>query len=131
MPQGGSFPNIPDTPIGGAELVALKSIPSSQGGVSDWSCSKIISTGASGSFSYVYSAGTPEVTISIGSTGNSLDMIVEPTRVVSASGVLFLCNKCNCDSPMTGTVAYINTGYYSSANTAFSPTIIGGGGLNN
>tara|TARA_Y100000310_G_scaffold336172_1_gene420021 strand:+ start:3518 stop:3949 length:432 start_codon:yes stop_codon:yes gene_type:complete len=143
MPQGGSFPNIPDTPIGGDELVLLKSIPSRNGGVSDWSCSKIVATAGTASFNYIYSAGTPAVIVDVGAAiGDSLDMIVEPSRVTSITGVMFLCNKCDCDEPMTGTTAYDKTGYAYiltggtakaeyNANTAFAPTIIGGSGLNN
>jgi len=143
MPQGGSFPNIADTPIGGDELVLLKDITSRNGGVSDWTCSKIIGTGASASFTYVFSAGAASTLFTVGAAGSSVDMAVVPSRVTAVNNVMFMCNQCDCNEPMTGTTAYYDTGYgvsmtggtgtatYKNPNTAFAPTIIGGTGLNN
>tara|TARA_B100000287_G_scaffold426027_1_gene473279 strand:+ start:535 stop:1005 length:471 start_codon:yes stop_codon:yes gene_type:complete len=156
MPQGGSFPNIPDTPIGGDILVELNALPSSQGGTSDWSCSKVVASADSASFQYIFSgnsSGTATATdyldtFALPTKGFSFDMVIDPKRVIAATGVFFLCNSCDCDEPMTGTTAYDETGYgyivtattvtqagatatNINPNTAFAPTIIGGEGLNN
>ena len=143
MPQGGSFTNIPDTPIGGDELVLLKGISSLNGGVSDWNCSKVIGTGASASFTYVFSAGAASTLFTVGIAGSSLDMAIVPGRVTAVNNVMFMCNQCDGCGPMTGTTAYYNTGYgwittgattsasMRNPNTAFAPTIIGSDGLNN
>ena len=146
MPQGGSFPNIPDTPIGGDILVKLNGKTSAEGGVSDWSCSKMIATADTAAFGYIYSGGTAGDdrvdTFGPVPNGTVLDMVIDPKRVTSSVGLYFLCNRCDCDDAMTGTTTlsdtsygYILTGSTTSASinpdTAFAPTIIGGGGLNN
>jgi|TARA_R110000822_G_scaffold43336_4_gene117093 hypothetical protein len=143
MPQGGSFTNIPDTPIGGDELVLLKGISSLKGGVSDWNCSKVIGTGSSASFTYVFSAGAASTLFTVGVAGDSIDMAIVPGRVTAVNNVMFMCNQCDGCGPMTGTTAYYDTGYgwitsgattsgaMRNPNTAFAPTIIGGNGLNN
>jgi hypothetical protein len=138
MPQGGSFPNIPDMPVGGSDLFANKATT-----YKDYICSSVQATGDTKTFTYIPRAGVAAMTITVGAAiGDKLDMIINPAQLMSANDVMFLCSSCDCDQPMTGTTAFDKTGYGGiltggtktwevNANTAFAPTIIGGSGLNN
>ena len=138
MPQGGTFPNIPDMPVGGSDLLANKATT-----YKDYTCTKVVATGTTKTFAYIPRAGVAAVTITVGTAvGDSLDFFVSPAQLTAANDIMFLCNSCDCDQPMTGTTAFDKTGYggiltggtktwETNANTAFAPTIIGGSGLNN
>jgi len=138
MPQGGSFPNIPDMPVGGSDLLANKATT-----YKDYTCTKVVATGDTKTFDYIPRAGVSSIRITVGTAvGDSLDILVNPSQLTGANDVMFLCNSCDCDQPMTGTTAFDKTGYGGiitggtqtwevNPNTAFAPTIIGGDGLNN
>jgi hypothetical protein len=72
------------------------------------------------------------------------EMIINPRNLVGVTAVAFLCYDCNCNAPMTGSTSMYDSGYgwINSGGTvvnnvayrapsAFAPTIIGGGGVNN
>jgi hypothetical protein len=146
MPNGGGFPTIPTIPVGGTDLLANKATT-----YKDYTCTQVVATGSSPTFSYIPRAGVGAIAISVGSAvGDKLDFYVNPAQLTVASNVLFLCNCSSCNETMTGITAFDQTGYgvlntgntagYTSgydgvggknSNTAFATTIIGGGGLNN
>ena len=150
MPQGGSFPNVPDMPVGGLDLFTNKATT-----YKDYICSSVHVTGATKTFGYIPRAGVAAMTITVGAAvGDSISMIINPAQLTAAGDVMFLCTSCPCDEPMTGITAFDQTGYggiltggtataggagititggtwMQNPNTAFAPTIIGGAGLNN
>ena len=147
MPQGGNFggASIPDVLVGGNEL-----LNGSGTTYKDYTCKQAISTGSSANYTYTseQTGGLP-VTITLGNAGTvGPEMVIVPQQVLTVSNVAFLCYSFDCDQPMTGTTAFDDTvyGYIVTAttvtqagatatninpNTAFAPTIIGCGGLNN
>ena len=141
MPQGGSFPNIPDMPVGGSDLLANKATT-----YKNYTCTKVVATGDTKTFDYIPRAGVVAITITVGTqVGDSLEFVINPSQLTRANDVMFFCNSCDCDQPMTGTTEFYDTGYgyinsgattvgnqgLRNPNTAFAPTIIGGNGLNN
>ena len=141
MPQGGSFPNIPDMPVGGSDLFANKATT-----YKNYICSSVQVTGSTKTFGYIPRAGVAAMSITVGAAvGDKLDMIINPAQLTAAGDVMFLCSSCPCDEPMTGTTEFYDTGYgyittgattvgnqgLRNPNTAFAPTIMGGNGLNN
>tara|TARA_R100000315_G_scaffold61788_2_gene41127 strand:- start:438 stop:866 length:429 start_codon:yes stop_codon:yes gene_type:complete len=142
MPAGANygFNSLPTEIIGGEEYADLKNTV-----YSNYSCTQVVQSGnTQGSIKYIDEAhGEAALTYLIPS-GGTLNMIIEPERLLEATGVYFLCACSNCDDAMTGTTQYNNTGYaYPRTNDGsgnlthlktfggFAPTIIGGGGLNN
>ena len=153
MPQGGNFggSSLPDTIVGGAELLAGKLTT-----FSSYTCTQAIATADTASYTYSLDQGigknnTIAATInvadnSVSKKGNlGPEMIINPRNLVGVTAVAFLCYDCNCNAPMTGTTGFYDSGYglIMSGSTseindvpyrapsAFAPTIIGGGGLNN
>ena len=149
MPQGGNFggSSLPDTIVGGAELLAGKLTT-----FSSYTCTQAIATADTASYTYSLDQGigkndTIAATINVADGGTNQNgqlgpkMIINPRNLVSVTAVAFLCYDCNCNAPMTGTTAFQNTGYggaltggttwAATAGNAFIPTIIGGSGLNN
>jgi hypothetical protein len=150
MPNGGGFPTIPTIPVGGLDLKNNAATT-----YKDYTCTKVIATGTTKTFSYIPRAGVAAVVITVGTAvGDSLDFYVKPAQVTAAADVMFLCNCSTCNETMTGITAFDQTGYggvltggtatagypgnptitggtWATNSTAFAPTIIGGGGLNN
>ena len=145
MPNGGGFPTIPTIPVGGLDLKNNAATT-----YKDYTCTKVVATGTTKTFSYIPRDGVDAVVITVGTAvGDSLDFYVKPAQVTPAADVMFLCNCSSCNETMTGITAFDQTGYgvlntgntagYTSgylnvgeynSNTAFATTIIGGGGLN-
>jgi hypothetical protein len=150
MPQGGNFGggSLPDTIVGGAELLAGKLTT-----FSSYTCTQAIATADTASYTYSLDQGIGKndtITATINVADNSVskkgnlgpEMVINPRNVVAVTAVAFLCYDCNCNAPMTGTTAFQNTGYggalsggtktwAANSGNAFVSTIIGGSGLNN
>ena len=139
MPQGGNFggSSIPDTIIGIDLLYAGRLTT-----YSAYTCTKIVATADTATFVYSSPSGVA-VTFDLSSAGDSLDFQLDTAQMTGAGNgkAVALCYDCKCNSPMTGTTAFQNTGYggaltggttwAANSGNAFIPTIIGGSGLNN
>tara|TARA_R110000744_G_C19093639_1_gene532749 strand:+ start:77 stop:499 length:423 start_codon:yes stop_codon:yes gene_type:complete len=139
MPQGGNFGagSIPDTVIGTDFLFHGRTTT-----FKDYTCTKYRATATTATISYRTAAGGAAVNFVLAAVGDEMEFQFQPSQLTAADGKgVFLCYPCDCDDPMTGTTkmsdsgyGYILTGGTAAAiinpNTAFAPTIIGGGGLN-
>ena len=129
MPQGGNFggSSLPDTIVGGAELLAGKLTT-----FSSYTCTQAIATADTASYTYSLDQGigkndTIAATInvadnSVSKKGNlGPEMIINPTTATTGKFTKVT---------ISGSTSEINDVPYR-APSAFAPTIIGGSGLNN
>ena len=124
---GGNYGGMstPTTPVGGSDLLAGKITT-----YKDYLCTTIVASGGSASFGY------KGVSYSIGAAGEQIEMVVSPTDLTAVNNVYFLCYKCTCDGPMTGTTdasvasAY-NNSFYSGRTPIQQVTFLGMGANQN
>ena len=107
--------SIPTTPIVGTVLITGKDTT-----YKNYSCTSALATAGSATITY------RGVVMPL-AEGHTLDLVFDPPDVTVATSIVFMCYDCSCRSTMTGTTS--PSSFYS-ARTMFSPTIIGGGGLN-
>lgn len=108
--------STPTTPLNVAQVLTLGSTT-----YKNYKCTSVIASAASATFTYEGQA------IAV-ANGTTMDLVISPAGVTAAANVIFLCYDCSCSSPMTGVT--FPSANYNQARDLFSPTIIGGGGLN-
>ena len=124
---GGNYGGMatPTTPVGGSDLLAGKITT-----YKDYLCTTIVASGSSATFGY------KGVSYSIGGAGEQIEMVVSPADITAVNNVYFLCYKCTCDGPMTGTTdasvssAY-NNSFYSGRTPIQQVTFLGMGANQN
>ena len=110
--------SIPTTPIGADALWNGRNTT-----YKNYKCTTIVASANTSHFTY------KGVQYTIGAAGSSVDLVVEPYNITALPvGVWFTCYDCTCNTNMTGVTA-VSAYQYSGAGM-YSPTIIGGSGLN-